>query len=99
MERYGSPRTGLDGVCASVAIIMKWYGVVVDASKYRPSIDWMRPWVQYGRSINASGVPYAPIASPPSQTIRPGASEFAVSRNARYSGHDLAVKSSAVPLS
>src|SRR5689334_22495896 len=99
MFLYGRPRTGLDGVCASVATVMKWYGVVVDASKYRPSIDWMRPCVQYGSSISASGVPYAPMASPPSHNMRPGGRALAVSRNARYSGHDLAVKLAAVPLS
>ena len=33
MFLYGSPRTGFDGFCASVATVMKWYGVVVDASK------------------------------------------------------------------
>ena len=33
------------------------------------------------------------MASPPSQAMRPGGSELAVSRNARYSGHDFAVKS------
>ena len=33
MFLYGSPRTGFDGVWASVATVMKWYGVVVDASK------------------------------------------------------------------
>ena len=33
MVRYGSPRTGFDGVrTMSVATAMKWYGVVADAS-------------------------------------------------------------------
>src|SRR5215211_346169 len=97
MFLYGRPRTGFDGVCASVATVMKWYGVVVEASKYRPSIDWIRPLVQYGSSISASGVPYAPIESPPSHSMRPGASLFAVSRKARYSGHDFAVDAAWVP--
>jgi hypothetical protein len=35
----------------------KWYGVVVDASKYRPSIDPMHPSVQCGSSMSAIGVP------------------------------------------
>ena len=34
----------------------------------------MRPSVQYGRSISASGVPYAPIWSLPSHSMRPGGS-------------------------
>ena len=59
----------------------------------------MRPWVQYGSSMSASGVPYAPIASPPSHAMRPGGNEFAVSRKALYSVHDLAVKSAVLPLS
>ncbi len=33
MLLYGNPRTGFDGLWASVATVMKWYGVVVDASK------------------------------------------------------------------
>ena len=57
----------------------------------------MRPWVQYGRSISASGVPYAPIWSLPSHSMRPGGSWSAVSMKALYSGQDFSVKSSAFP--
>ena len=31
---------------ASVATAMKWYGVVADDSKYKPSMDAIRPSVQ-----------------------------------------------------
>ena len=37
--------------------LMKWNGVVDDASKYRPSIEPMQPSVKYGSSISAIGVP------------------------------------------
>ena len=39
------------------AAVRKWYGVVADDSKNRPSIDPMQPWVQNGSSISAIGVP------------------------------------------
>ena len=50
----------------------------------------MRPWVQYGSSMSASGVPYAPIgvARPPT-AMRPGGSVFAVSRKALVLGPRL----------
>ena len=57
----------------------------------------MRPWVQYGSSISASGVPYVPMSGLGSQSIRPGGSVAAVSMNAWYSGHDFCVKSSGWP--
>ena len=44
-------------------------------------------------------MPYAPMASPPSHSMRPGARLSAVSMNALYSGYDLAVKLAADPLS
>ncbi len=37
---------------------MKWNGVVVDDSKYRPSIDPMQPSLNRETSIGAIGVPY-----------------------------------------
>ena len=37
---------------------MKWYGVVPDASKNRPSIEPIQPSVQCGSSISAIVVPY-----------------------------------------
>src|SRR4029079_3430800 len=49
----------------------------------------MRPWVQYGSSINARGVPYLSRDGPPSQSERPGGSFFISLINAWYSGHCL----------
>ena len=45
----------------------------------------MRPSVQYGSIISASGVPYRPMSELGSHNKRPGGSAFTVSMNARYS--------------
>ena len=50
---------------------MKWYGVVPDASKNRPSMLAMHPSVQCGRSISAMVVPYWPFFSLFSHKARP----------------------------
>ena len=50
-------RTGFDGCLASADTITKWYGVVAADSKYRPSIEAIRPSVKCGRSSSASVVP------------------------------------------
>ena len=70
------PRTGLEFSPGptSAATASKWYGVVPDASKYTPSIVVMRPFVQYGTSMSASGVPYLSSDGPPSHSDRPGGS-------------------------
>jgi hypothetical protein len=39
------------------AAVRKWYGVVPEASKYRPSMEPMQPSVKNGRSMSAIGVP------------------------------------------
>ena len=39
------------------AVVRKWYGVVPEASKNRPSIEPMQPSVQNGSSISAIVVP------------------------------------------
>ena len=49
------------------AAVRKWYGVVPDASKNRPSIEPMHPSVQCGNSISAIVVPTSqPVSRPPS---------------------------------
>src|SRR5947209_16254803 len=68
---YGRSRWGLDGALESSAASMKWYGVVADDSKYRPSIESMHPSVQYGRSIRAMGVPKRSRFASYSQWARP----------------------------
>ena len=52
-------------------MVRKWYGVVPDASKKRPSIDAMQPSVQCGSSISAIVVPYWPLSSLFSHSTRP----------------------------
>ena len=54
---YTSPRTGFDGDFASSLTVMKWNGTVADDSKYRPSIEPMRPFVKYGSNSGESVVP------------------------------------------
>ena len=55
-----------DGVRAAAGSsprsVMKWYGVVPEASKNRPSMLAMQPSVQCGRSISAIVVPYLPFS-------------------------------------
>jgi hypothetical protein len=53
------------------AAVMKWYGVVPDASKKSPSIDPMHPSVQNGRSMRPMVVPYAFVAELFSHSARP----------------------------
>ena len=59
MFPYTSPRTGFDAAPGAVSslTVMKWKSVVADDSKYRPSIEPMRPCVKYGSSSSASVVP------------------------------------------
>ena len=52
-------------------MVKKWYGVVPDASKKRPSIDAMQPSVQCGSSISAIVVPYWPLSPLFSHVTRP----------------------------
>ena len=52
-------------------MVRKWYGVVPDASKNRPSIEAMQPSVQCGSSISAIVVPYWPLSSLFSHVTRP----------------------------
>ena len=56
-EPYTNPLTGFDGCAESSLTVMKWNDVVADDSKYRPSIEPMRPFVKYGNSSSASVVP------------------------------------------
>ncbi len=53
------------------AVVRKWYGVVPEASKNKPSIDDMHPSVQCGSSIRAIVVPYCPLSSLFSHVTRP----------------------------
>ena len=68
---YRSSRTGLELCLESAAVVRKWYGVVPDASKNRPSIEPMQPSVQCGSSIRAIVVPYWPLSSLFSHIARP----------------------------
>src|SRR5436190_24399126 len=83
---YGRLRSGLDGALESSAALRKWYGVVAEDSKYRPSWDEMQPWVQYGRSISAIGVPYRSRLDSYSQCARPHGSRDIACTRFRYSG-------------
>jgi hypothetical protein len=53
------------------AAVTKWYGVVPDASKNRPSMLAMQPSVQCGSSISAIVVPYLPLSLLFSHSARP----------------------------
>ena len=55
---YRNSRTGFDELSETAAAVMKWYGVVPEASKKRPSIEPIQPSVQCGSSIKAIVVPY-----------------------------------------
>ena len=68
---YFSRRTGFE-LCFDIAdVVRKWNGVVPDASKNRPSIEPMQPFVQNGRSISAIGVPYLSSSLLFSHSARP----------------------------
>ncbi len=54
-DGYGRSRWARDGLGDSSDWLMKWNGVVEDASKYRPSMDPMHPSVKYGSIIGAIG--------------------------------------------
>src|SRR3954454_18298630 len=90
---YLRSRWARDGATESSDWFRKWYGVVADASKYRPSMDPMHSSVQYGSSISAIGVPnwsswlsYSHMARPhPCFELVP--SEAIVDTSARYSGY------------
>jgi hypothetical protein len=89
-DPYGRPTIGSDGSGDSSAWLRKWNGVVVDDSKSSPSIESTQPFVQYGSSISASGVPkrfssalYSHIARP-QPYLRP--TRLMSSTTARYSG-------------
>ena len=68
---YRSCRTGFDELSDIAAVVRKWYGVVPDASKKRPSIDAMHPSVQCGSSMSAIVVPYWPLSPLFSHRARP----------------------------
>ena len=73
------------------AAVTKWYGVVPDASKNKPSMLAMQPSVQCGSSMSAMVVPYLPFSPLFSHSARPhpfcGSSPrpAMVLTNARYS--------------
>ena len=90
---YRNSRTGFELFSLIAAVVTKWYGVVPDASKNRPSMLAMQPSVQCGNSISAIVVPYLPFSLLFSHSARPqplpgsSPSSAMVLTSARYSAY------------